>query len=188
MRNFVMLLLMTAILLYACGTTTKISGSWRKPNATANGYNNLFITAIPVKQHVEDGLQPHLQENGLTISKSIEVFQLNFSAQTRQKKEYVASKIHTTGADCILTISLLKQQTQSRIVHAAEYWNPGLRYGYYNSFWNCYSYWYPSLYSPGIMTSEKFITWKQICMMSALKNLFGRHNQKPTSLQISKAF
>lgn len=152
--------LLFAIMLNACGTSTMITGSWRKPNATANGYHNIFIAAmssnIPAKQAVEAGLQAQLQQKGLTVVKSVDVFPPNFSTQTGQKKELVLSKIQSTNADGILTIALLKKETENRFIRTGSgYWNPGIRYGYYNRFWNYYSNWYPSLYAPGYYDQEQ---------------------------------
>jgi hypothetical protein len=143
----------------ACGVNTKVTSSWRKANATANGYKNIFITAmssnIPVKQAVETGLEQNLEQKGLTVEKSMDVFPPNFSTQTGQKKEYVVSKIQATGADGILTIALLKQETESRFVPSGGYWNPGLRFGYYNRFWSYYNNWNPYLSAPGYYDNRK---------------------------------
>lgn len=153
-------LVLLAVLFSACGTSTMITSSWRKPNATANGYRNIFIAAmssnIPAKQAVETGLQARLQELGLTVSKSVDVFPPNFSTQTGQRKELVLSKIQSTNADGILTIALLKKETENRFVRTGGgFWNPGIRYGYYNRFWNYYSNWYPALYAPGYYDQEQ---------------------------------
>jgi hypothetical protein len=148
------------ILHLSCGTTTSITGSWRKPNATANGYKNIFIAAmtsnIPLKQQVEQGLQTQLQQKGLEVSKSVDVFPPNFSNQTGQQRELVLSKIRSTNADGIVTIALLKKETENRFIRTGGgYWNPGLRYGYYNRFWNYYSNWYPALYAPGYYDQQQ---------------------------------
>jgi hypothetical protein len=141
------------LLLSACGTPTHVTSSWRKQNATATGYKNIFIAAmssnIPAKQAVENGLQALLQQKGLTVEKSIDVFPPNFSTQTGQQKEFIVSKIQSSGADGILTIALLRKETESRFVPTGGSWNPGLRYGYYNRFWNYYSNWSPYLNAPG---------------------------------------
>jgi len=152
--------LLLTMLLSACGTSTMITGSWRKPNAIASGYHNIFIAAIssniPAKQAVEAGLQTQLQELGLTVEKSVDVFPPNFSTQTGQQKELVLSKIQSTRADGILTIALLKKETENRFVRTGGgIWSPGLRYGYYNRFWNYYSNWYPALYAPGYYDQQQ---------------------------------
>lgn len=147
-----------AVLLSACSTSTMITGSWRKPNATASGYHNIFIAAltsnIPVKQSVESGLQQQLQQKGFTVEKSTDVFPPNFSTQTGQTRELVLGKIQSVGADAILTIALLKQETESRYIPGAGGYFPG-RYGYYGRFWNYYNNFYPSVYSPGYYDQSK---------------------------------
>ncbi len=146
-------------LLAACGTTTSITSSWRKPNATASGYRNIFIAAIsnniPVKQRVEEGLKQLLQEKGLTVSKSSDVFPPEFSTVTGQRHELIIDKIKGTGADGILTIALLKEDTERHFVGSrAGMWNP-MSYGYYGTFWGYYNNWYPYIYSPGYYDEQK---------------------------------
>jgi hypothetical protein len=153
-------LVAAAVLLFAaCSSSTMITGSWRKPNATASGYRNIFIAAltsnIPVKQAVESGLQQQLQQRGLTVEKSTDVFPPNFSTQTGQKRELVLGRIQSTGADAILTVALLKQETESRYIPGTGAYAPGLRWGYYGRFWNYYNNWYPSVYSPGYYDQSK---------------------------------
>jgi hypothetical protein len=148
-----------AITLASCGTATMITGSWRKDHATANNYHNIFVAAIssniPAKQAVENGLEKHLEQKGLTVEKSMDVFPPNFSTQTGQKKDLILSKIHRTHADGILTIALLKKETENHYDRTGGYWNPGMRFGYYNRFWTYYSNWYPNVYAPGYYSEDK---------------------------------
>ena len=154
---YAVILLMVPLLISSCGTSTMITSSWKKSDATANGYRNIFIAAItsniPVKQKVEDGLQRILQQKGLTVEKSTDVFPPNFSTETGQKKDLAISRIRTTNADGILTIALLRRETESHYV--GGYWNPGLRYGYYNRFSDYYNNWYPSVYAPGYYVQDQ---------------------------------
>lgn len=159
MKTSVKTLLLIMTILCSCGTTTMVTSSWRKPNTTANGYKNIFIAAITkdisAKQSVENGLQEQLQQKGLTVEKSIDVFPPDFSTQTGQKKELILSKIRSTNADGILTIALLRKENETRYIRGGAYWNPGLRYGYYNNFWSYYNNWYPYVYSPGYYDVHK---------------------------------
>lgn len=86
----------------------------------------------------------------------MDVFPPNFSTQTGQQKELVLNRIQSTNADGILTIALLKKETENRFIRTGGgYWNPGLRYGYYNRFWNYYSNWYPAIYAPGYYDQQQ---------------------------------
>jgi hypothetical protein len=151
--------LLMVLILSKCSTPTYITSSWRKPQATANGYHNVFIAAITKdvgnKQAIEDGLQTMLQQKGFTVEKSIDVFPPNFSNQTGQEKELVLSTIRKTNADGIMTIALLKKENESRFVQTGGAWNPGMRYGYYNRFWNYYSNYYPMVYAPGYYDNQQ---------------------------------
>lgn len=148
-----------AVMLSACSTPTMVSSSWRKPNASANGFHNIFVAAltkeVSTKQNLESGLQTLLQQKGLTVEKSVDVFPPTFSSQTGQQRQLVMSQIQRTNADGILTVALLRRETESHWVGGSGYWNPGLRYGYYNQFWSYYNNWYPTLYSPGYYDQTK---------------------------------
>ncbi|SDE96985.1 hypothetical protein SAMN05216464_111123 [Mucilaginibacter pineti] len=152
-------LLLLVGMVTACGTTTMITGSWRKDHATANGYHNIFVAAmtgnIPVKQAVEKGLQQQLSTKGLTVEKSVDVFPPSFSTQAGAKRGLILGQIQQTGADGILTIALLRQETESRYVPGGGYYNPSLRFGYYHRFWTYYSNWYPSIYASGYYDQQK---------------------------------
>jgi hypothetical protein len=153
------IMLVIAIGINSCGTDTMITSSWHKANTTANSYRNIFIAAItsdiPIKHQIEDNLQQTLQQKGLTVEKSTDVFPPNFSTETGQRKDLAISKIRTTKADGILTITLLRKETESHYVGGTGYWNPGLRYNYYNNFSSYYNTWYPSVYQPGYYVQDK---------------------------------
>lgn len=143
-----------ALSLASCSTSTMISSSWRKPQATADGYRNIFVDALTKdlgsKGAIESGLQNLLQQKGLTVEKSTDVFPPTFSNPNGQQRDMVMSKIQATNADGILTITLLRRETENRwIGGGGGYWNPGFRYGYYNRFWSYYNNWYPQVYTSG---------------------------------------
>jgi hypothetical protein len=153
-KQMIFTLTLFCLLVSSCGSSTMITSSWRKPAATVDNFKTIFVTAmtsnIAAKQAVENGLQMQLQERGLTVIKGMDVFPPNFTSQNAQQRNLVWNKIQSTRADGILTIALLKKENESRYVRGSgAYGNPGLRYGYYNSFWNYYSRWYPDLYQPG---------------------------------------
>jgi len=159
MKNSVKIFIALGALLVGCGTTTQITSSWRKPNATADNYNHIFVAAlssnIAAKQAVEDGIQQQLQEKGIKVDKGLDAFPPNFNTSSEQRKDLVLNRIKSTGAEGILTIALLKEDTETHYRAGSGFWNPGLRYGYYNNFSNYYNNWYPSLYSPDYYDETK---------------------------------
>jgi hypothetical protein len=160
MKKPIKIFLLSLAVLCGCGTPTMITSSWHKPNTSANGYRNIFVAAITkdisAKQSVESGIQEQLQQKGLTVEKSIDVFPPDFDTQTGNKKALVLSRIQSTNADGILTIALLRRETENRYVgRYGGMWNPGLRYGYYNRFWSYYNNWYPYVYAPDYYDQRK---------------------------------
>ncbi|MGI4729401.1 MAG: DUF4136 domain-containing protein [Janthinobacterium lividum] len=154
------LVLILFTVLSSCGTATLITGSWRKPDATATNYKRIFISAItsnvPAKQGVENGLAQILQQRGLTVIKSIDAFPPNYSDQDQRNKTMVMSKIMATNPDAILTITLINKEHETHYVHGGGGgFNPGFRYGYYNNFWSYYNNWYPYMYNPGYYVQDK---------------------------------
>ena len=153
MKNAVKLLFVFAITISGCSTTTEITSSWRKPDAKADKFNNLFIAAltsnVAARQAVENGIQEDLQAKGVTVEKSLDIFPPDFNNTGNARREMPMSKIRATKADAILTIALLKQETETHYVPGSGLWNPGLRYGYYNNFSSYYNNWNTSLNSPG---------------------------------------
>lgn len=159
MKSKLTIFIALAALLAGCSTTTEITSSWRKPNATADNFDHIFVAAlssnIAAKQAVENGIQEQLQQRGIKVDKSLDAFPPDFNNNNAQRKDLVLSRIQGTGADGILTIALLKEDTETHYRRGSGMWNPGLRYGYYNSFWNYYNNWYPALYDPGYYDETK---------------------------------
>lgn len=161
MKNLIKISFILSLTIFsACGTSTLVTGSWRKPNATANNYKRIFVSAItsniPAKEGVENGLAEQLQQRGLTVIKSIDAFPPNYSDQDRRNKTMVMDKIMATHPDAILTIALIDKDNETHYVrNGGGYFNPGFRFGYYNNFWNYYNNWSPYLYDPGYYVQDK---------------------------------
>ena len=159
-KQIILMMMALFTLISSCGTSTMVTSSWRRPTATVDNFRTLFVTAmtsnIAAKQAVENGIQAQLEQKGMRVLKGIDVFPPNFTSQNAEQRDLVWNRIQATNADGILTIALLKKETETRYVPSAGgYWNPGLMYGYYNSFWNYYSRWYPHLYTPGYYDDTK---------------------------------
>jgi hypothetical protein len=84
----------------------------------------------------------------------MEVFPPNFSVETGQKKNLAISQILAAGANGILTVALLRKETESHYEGGGA-WNPGLRFGYYNRFSDYYNNWYPNVYTSGYYDQDK---------------------------------
>jgi hypothetical protein len=136
----------------ACETTsTVITGSWKSPKLNKS-YHSILIAALTShavsKSTIENELAAAFNANGMRALKSIDEFPPNMTASDSDK-QVMMNKLSTSGTDAILTVSLLRKETDSRYVPGSYSYDPYGNYGYYRRFWGYYSYWYPYVYEPG---------------------------------------
>jgi hypothetical protein len=132
--------------LVAC-TDSRIISSWKSSNLKKD-YNHIMVIALThdtnAKTIVENDLADALTRDNIRVSKSREVFSPD--ATQGPLKDEMISKIKGTGADAILTVSLLNRETHTHYV-------PGYP-GYAPGFWGYYNFWYPTVYTPGYYTQD----------------------------------
>jgi hypothetical protein len=154
-------IILTAICFAACSPGTQITGSWKNTNARAStaDINTILVTALTprvnARQSVENDLASALQKEGYNTIKSIEVLPPTFTDGQKPDKDELLSRIGGSGADAILTVALIDEQTESRYVPGNAGYSPMPRFGYYGTFWGYYNTWYPTLYSPGYYEDDK---------------------------------
>lgn len=103
------------------------------------------------KSTIESELTQSLEKKGITTIKSIEEFPPTLSKDS-VSREAMMNAVKSKGSDAILTVSLLKKETESRYVDGT--YAPMQYYNYYYNFWGYYTYWYPYIYNPGYYTSN----------------------------------
>ena len=140
LKSVILVLLLASI--SACGTSTSITRSYKKPGTTVKTYKKVFLSVIAsdvaTKQTIEDQLAAGLQTNGVEVVKSIDAFPPNSEVGD---KETLLNKIRSYNPDAIITVALIDKATEQRYV-------PG-------NFYNYYSGWHSSVYSPGYYTNDK---------------------------------
>ena len=151
-------ILCLAALVYACKPSTEITGTWMNPRLPSASYEQISVAAltnnINAKTTVENDLQAALTAEGISVSKSMDILPPNFT-DDHDDKEDMLTKFRGTGADAILTVSLIDKETETRYVPGSYGYEPMARYNYYGAFWGYYSFWYPRIYSPGYYTTDK---------------------------------
>lgn len=143
--------------LSACGSSTNVVGSWKKPDATARQFSSVFVSAlttnIPAKSAIENGLQQALAPR-LKVYKSVDVFPPNFESTNMGSQSALLDKIKSTTADAIMTVALVDKDREERYVRGTPY-NPGLRYGYYGRYSLYWGAMAPMYYTPGYYVTDK---------------------------------
>ncbi len=156
-KNLSILSLSLVALMLSCSPSVKILGSWTGPSTPAEGYSNLFVTALTdnilARQMVETDLDNLLLEEGVNAESSFDILPPGFKSDGVDKEE-VLRKIRELGTDAILTVAVLDQTNETRYVPGSTMYSP-MGYGYYGRFWGYYNYYNPVMYDPGYYTTDK---------------------------------
>lgn len=146
-------------LLAGCASSTQISGSWKSPDVTSPEYDDVFIVAlirdIDTRETLEGELAAQLENQGIRVTKSTEVFTPNFTEDLLEDKELILQKVRDHGSEAILTISVVDEETETRFVPGNITYNPTLRFSFYDNFWSYYTHYYPQVYDPGYYTKDR---------------------------------
>ncbi|WP_259067749.1 hypothetical protein HDF24_19115 [Mucilaginibacter sp. X4EP1] len=154
------LMLLSVLLIAACGTSTYITGSYKAPGVTTVSYKKVFITVLTantvVKQKVETGLAQYFNSKGIATVKSIDVFPPDFHTSGNDKnKDTVLKGIRQAGCDGIFTVALENKETDTHYVPGTASIYPSVGVAYYGTFGTYYRYGYSTFYSPGYYTTDR---------------------------------
>jgi len=157
--NNLNLVLLLALFISACGSTTSITGSYKAPGVTTVSYKKIFVSSLnsdpSIRQTVETNIANYLASKGYAAVKSTDVFPVSFHSSGGDKnQDTVLSKIRATNCDAILTIAMVNKETATRYVPGSGGVYP-YGVGYYGTFGAYYGYGYNSFYSPGYYTTDK---------------------------------
>ncbi|MDQ2656648.1 MAG: hypothetical protein M3Y60_04440 [Bacteroidota bacterium] len=149
-----------ALYFAACSPGTQITGSWKNADMpVSENVNTIFVTALTgranARQAVENDLAAAMEKKGYKTIKSIDVMPPTFTGSRTPDREEMLSKIQETGADAILTVALIDEETESRYTPGNYSYAPMPRFGYYGTFWGYYNNWYPTLHDPGYYQQDK---------------------------------
>ena len=155
-------LIMIAFLIFfsACSPSTRITGSWVDPTVRQRPMENrsVFIASltrnIEVRTKLENEMAAQAATRNIKAVKSIETFSPEFY-QSLPSKQQLLSQIQGTGVTSILTVSLIKKESEQRYVRGNTQYMPYRSFGWYGGFYNYYNYMYPTLYDPGYYVTDK---------------------------------
>lgn len=147
------------VLLWACTPTTRITGTWKAPDAASKNYNRIVVAAltdnIRARETVENDMQAQFRARGVEVTRSMDLFPPTASGKGGPDVDLLLDKLKTENYDGIMTIALIDEKTETRYVPGTYGYAPITRFGWYGRFRGYYTYWYPTLYDPGYYTEEK---------------------------------
>jgi hypothetical protein len=145
--------LLIVLLIAGCTPSSRITGSWKSEKS--HPVHNVFIAALTgntvAKSTLENDLEHALMQFSVACVKSINEFPPTFMHDSVPREEIINTVLRK-GNEAILTITILKKETESR--YAGGPYAPVNRYPYYGTFWGYYNYWTPSAYDPGYYTTN----------------------------------
>lgn len=159
MKNLIFIFIVS--ILAACSPATQITGSWKSPSPPQNpiAYQSVMIVSmsqnLQARQTVENDLAAAISSSGVQARKGIEAFPPTISDSNEADKHNMLHKIRETGVQGIVTIALIKEETENRYVPGNYGYAPVSRFHYYGMFTGYYTNWYPTMYSPGYYQQDK---------------------------------
>jgi hypothetical protein len=144
--------------LFSC-SSTKITGAWKNPKQPAKTYSSIFVASLSsnsvARATVENDMASALEKQGIASYKSMDEFPPGVKKDSVTKEE-ILGRMRNKKADGILTISLIRKETESHYMPGGGIpYAPFPMYPYYSDFGGYYSHWYPYAYSPGYYEQDK---------------------------------
>jgi len=160
MKKSLILVLLAAIGLSACGPQQKIASYWVNKEALPKGpYKSIFVIAMTenksAQSHIESKMADVLNSRGRKAVLFTDLFPPSFTGKAQLSKEELAEKIAGVGCDGVITMALLDVTTvetyQPPVVSSAP-----VGYGYgYGGYYGFYNNYYPVVYSSGYYSIDK---------------------------------
>lgn len=154
-----LLTVLAGLFLWGCAASTRITGTWKNPEASAQTYQKIVVAALTdnvrARETVETDMQAQLKQHGIEASRSIDMFPPSVSSKGGPDVNELLAKVKEQNFDAIMTVALIDEETETRYVPGNYGYAPMARYGWYGRFRGYYSYWHPTLYDPGYYTEEK---------------------------------
>ena len=149
-----------ALILFSCGPSTQIVGSWTNDQATNNTYQKVFIAALTPNKNVQNALENNLataaRQKGIEATTSSQNFSKTFTLDNQPTKTEILDKVRAQNADAIFTVTLVDKESETRYVPGStSYYSPMAYGGYYGSFYSYYNTMYPVTYDPGYYKTDK---------------------------------
>ncbi|WEK18548.1 MAG: hypothetical protein P0Y49_17295 [Candidatus Pedobacter colombiensis] len=157
--NFFAILLISGIL-WSCSPATRVTGSWVSSSArgTMLSGRTVFIASLTrnmeVRTKLENAWASQAAVKGVKVVKSTEYFSPDYYQKLPSERELL-SRIQNSGANYILTISLINKESETRYVPGSMGYAPYPYYGWYGGFYSYYNYWRPMFYDPGYYVTDK---------------------------------
>jgi hypothetical protein len=162
MKNIKNLVFAAAISLLAACSSTKVTSSWKSPDATSENLSmkKIMVAALlpdknrELQKSMEKQLVDELTAKGIQAVSAYEVYGPKYFPKDENK---AIEKLQSSGVDGFLTIVLLDKSKEKS-------YNPGFSrigpVGYYRNWYGYYRTVYGRVYTPGYYTTQNKYFWE----------------------------
>jgi hypothetical protein len=156
MKRLGVLMICAGLLTLAAGTSTKITSSWKTPDARLDTSKKMIVIAlVPPRDRnlrilMENELVSELQKEGVNAVSAFAKYGPD-DVQAKEDEKTALKRFRNSDADQVLTIAMVDKSKSRGYV-------PG--YPYYGGYWPYYRGWYGGMYSPGYYTLNVRYEWE----------------------------
>lgn len=160
LRIISIILPVCALLYFNCSVSKNTEAVWvNKEKMVGKSYQKTFIIAmtanVEARQRVEQALADAAKSRGFAAVKSIDVISPKYFDKNGPSKESIREAIKETGCDGIFEVTLLRKEEEVRYTPGVVSYRPTFYWHWNRNMWHYYSYWYPTVSSPGYYTKER---------------------------------
>ncbi|HET8858939.1 DUF4136 domain-containing protein [Marivirga sp.] len=142
-----------------CSPSTNITATWKNPDLSESGFNNILVTAmvnnVSARESLETELALQLSKKGVLATQGMNLFPPDLRDEKMGSKSELLNAINENKFDALITINLVESEMETRYVPGTTAYAPLNSFGYYGNFWGYYNYWYPTVYDPGYYDTVK---------------------------------
>lgn len=179
-----------ALFLTSCMPATQITGAWKNPRQPTKAYSSIFVASLSsntvARATVENNIALALEKQGVISYKSMDEFPPGVEKDSLTKDDIVG-RMKSKNADAILTVSLIRKETDSRYVPGGGMpYAPLPLFPYYSDFGGYYSFRNPYIYNPGYYEQDQIYYIETNLYDSATEQLTWSAQSRtynPTDLQ-----
>jgi hypothetical protein len=160
MKKLGLFLMAAGLLSMTACTSTKLTSSWKTPDARLQQENKIMVIAlVPAKERnlrvlMEDNLVSELKKEGYNAVSAYATYGPDDQLGKGDEKAAL-KKFRNSDVDQVMTIAMVdKSQEKKYVPNYGAYGYP-----YYGGFWPYYRGWYGRMYDPGYYQVNTTYQW-----------------------------
>jgi hypothetical protein len=163
MKKLGLFLMAVGLLSVTACTSTKLTSSWKTPEARLQQENKIMVIAlVPAKERnlrilMENNLVSELKKEGYNAVSAYATYGPD-DAMAKGDEKAALKKFRNSDVDQVMTIAMVDKSRERRYV--PNYGPYGYGSPYYGGFWPYYRGWYGSMYNPGYYQVNTKYQWE----------------------------